>query len=142
MPKTPLVAGSASFAVLVSALWWWRRRHQTSNQQKKMPLPPDGAVGVIFISGRNGADATGYTTAAAAMVTAAQAHDGFLRIDSSARDENGLGITISWWRDEAAALSWKNDAAHARIRQQGRAMWYDWYQLTVVTANRSYEWQR
>lgn len=106
-----------------------------------MLLPPPGAIAVIFLSGRSGADPEGYAEAAGAMETAAAARDGYLGIDST-RGVDGLGITISWWRDEAAALAWRDDPDHARIRDRGRAVWYDWYRVIVATVDRAYDWAR
>ena len=106
-----------------------------------MPNPPPGAIAVIFLSGRNAADSEGYGGAAQAMEEAATRMDGYLGIDST-RGEDGVGITISWWRDEAAALAWRDDPDHARIRDRGRAQWYDWYRVIVATVDRAYEWAR
>ena len=103
-------------------------------------LPP-GAIAVIFLSGRSADDDAGYAEAAAAMETAAARRDGYLGIDA-VRDGDGVGITISWWRDEAAALAWRDDPDHARIREQGRAVWYDWYRVIVATVDRAYGWRR
>lgn len=102
---------------------------------------PPGAVAVIFLSGRTADDAAGYGQAAAAMALAAAQCDGYLGMDS-ARDTDGIGITVSWWRDEAAALAWRRDPEHTRIREQGRAVWYDWYRVVVATVERAYAWQR
>lgn len=106
-----------------------------------MSIPPSGAIAVIFVSGRGDADPEGYAAAAEAMGRAAAARDGYLGIDS-ARGSDGVGITVSWWRDEAAALAWRDDPEHARIRETGRAKWYDWYRVTVATVERGYEWRR
>ncbi len=100
-----------------------------------------GAIAVIFLSGRTAADAAGYAEAAAAMERAASTQDGYLGIDS-ARGDDGVGITISWWRDEAAALAWRDDPDHARIREAGRQLWYDWYRVIVATVDRAYGWTR
>ena len=106
-----------------------------------MTIPPPGAIAVIFLSGRTGADDEGYARAAAAMEIAAAARDGYLGLDS-ARGGDGFGITLSWWRDEAAALAWRDDPEHARIRETGRAVWYDWYRVIVTTVDRAYAWTR
>jgi heme-degrading monooxygenase HmoA len=103
--------------------------------------PPPGAIAVIFLSGRNAADPDGYDAAADAMVEAASRMDGYLGIDTM-RGEDGIGITISWWRDDAAASAWRDDAEHARIRDRGRAFWYDWYRVIVATVDRAYGWTR
>lgn len=96
---------------------------------------------MIFLSGRNGADPDGYGVAAEAMGRAAAIRDGYLGIDS-VRDGDGVGVTISWWRDEAAALAWRDDPDHARIRDQGRALWYDWYRVIIASVERAYDWAR
>lgn len=106
-----------------------------------LPGPPAGAIAVIFLSARNSADPEGYAAAADAMERAAAQRDGYLGIDSI-RDAAGVGITLSWWRDETAALGWRDDPDHARIREAGRAVWYDWYRVIVATVDRAYEWTR
>jgi heme-degrading monooxygenase HmoA len=106
-----------------------------------MDIPPPGAIAVIFLSGRSAADPEGYGAAADAMAEAAARMDGYLGIES-ARGEDGVGITVSWWRDEAAALAWRDDPDHARIRDRGRALWYDWYRVIVATVDRAYGWVR
>lgn len=106
-----------------------------------MFTPPPGAIAVIFLSGRSAADPRGYGAAADAMEEAASRMDGYLGIDST-RGEDGVGITISWWRDAASAIAWRDDPEHARIRDQGRAVWYDWYRVIVATVDRAYQWTR
>jgi len=106
-----------------------------------MISPPPGAIAVIFLSGRSTVDSDGYGAAAHAMEAAASRMDGYLGIDST-RGEDGVGITISWWRDEAAAIAWRDDPEHSRIRDRGRAIWYDWYRVIVATVDRAYGWTR
>jgi heme-degrading monooxygenase HmoA len=106
-----------------------------------MALPPSGAIAVVFLSGRTGADEAGYSAAATEMEQAAERMDGYLGIES-ARGADGFGITVSWWRDEAAALAWKRDPDHTRIRDLGRGRWYDWYKVIVCSVDRAYEWAR
>lgn len=105
------------------------------------PLPPRGAVAVIFTSTRTDADAAGYGAAADAMEALAQTQPGYLGIDS-ARNPDGTGITVSYWADEAAALAWRANAEHAAIREIGRARWYADYRLIVTQVTRAYGWQR
>ena len=102
-------------------------------------VPPKGSVAVIFVARRNGVDEEGYANAAAAMDRAAAAAPGYLGIDS-ARGPDGIGITVSYWADDAAARAWKADPAHAAIREQGRGRWYNWYDLTVAEVTRGYSW--
>lgn len=99
------------------------------------------AIAVIFVSQRNDADAEGYAFAAEAMVAEAERQPGYLGIDS-VRGADGLGITVSYWADEASAIAWREHAGHSAIRDQGRADWYDAYDLHVARIERSYDWQR
>jgi heme-degrading monooxygenase HmoA len=98
-----------------------------------------GAVAVIFISRRSGADPEGYAQAAAEMEAEVAKADGYLGHDSVSSPD-GQGITISYWRDEAAARAWRAHARHSEVRAQGRAAWYDHYRLVVAEVTRAYDW--
>jgi heme-degrading monooxygenase HmoA len=67
--------------------------------------------------------------------------DGFLGIES-ARGADGVGITVSYWRDEAAILAWKRDAEHLKAQRRGRDTWYDAYEVRIARAERAYGFQR
>ncbi len=102
-------------------------------------LPPAGAIAVIFVSLRRDDDEAGYGAAAARMEALAKAQPGYLGIDS-ARGDDGLGITVSYWADAASARAWKANAEHAAVREMGRARWYACYRLIVATVERAYGW--
>lgn len=61
---------------------------------------------VIFTSLRTAQGAHDYEVAAHRMVELASEQPGFLGVES-ARGEDGLGITVSYWTDEQAILGWK-----------------------------------
>ncbi len=100
-----------------------------------------GAVAVIFLSTRSGDDEAGYAEAAAAMDALAADQPGYLGADN-ARGSDGLGITVSYWADEAAAIAWREHSDHAAIRDRGRAVWYADYRVDVARVTRSYAWAR
>lgn len=100
-----------------------------------------GTIAVIFASQRNGADAAGYAAAATAMDALAARQPGYRGVES-VRGEDGSGITISYWSDEAAAIAWRDHPDHAAIREAGRARWYDSYRVTVCAVGRDYAWTR
>ncbi|TXC72206.1 antibiotic biosynthesis monooxygenase [Sphingomonas ginsenosidivorax] len=99
----------------------------------------NGQVAVIFVSQRTAADDAGYAAAADAMDRLAAAQPGYRGIDS-ARGTDGIGVTVSYWRDEAAAIAWRGQVDHAAIREMGRARWYAWYTVSVATVTRGYRW--
>lgn len=100
-----------------------------------------GQVAVIFVSQRTDEDTEGYAQAAEAMAALAAQQPGYAGVDS-VRDSAGLGITVSYWVDDASAKAWRDNPEHARIRDLGRARWYDWYTLEVTRVERGYRWSR
>ncbi len=96
-------------------------------------------IAVIFSAKRSKEDEAGYAKAAAAMVKLAQKQKGFVDIDN-VRDQDGYGITISYWQSEADAIAWRDNETHVQIRDKGRAIWYDAYSLHVAKIERSYDW--
>ena len=106
------------------------------------PEPPYYVVS--FTSLREGGafegDASdGYAEAAARMMELAAQQPGFLGAES-ARDAEGLGITLSYWRSEADILAWKHQTEHAATRARGRRDWYARYSLRVARVERAYDW--
>ena len=98
-----------------------------------------GQIAVIFVSQRTETDAASYAAAAEAMDALAAEQPGYCGVDS-VRGADGLGITISWWADEASALAWRAHPEHAAIREYGRAEWYSRYEVAVAEVGRSYGW--
>ncbi|MEO6885276.1 MAG: antibiotic biosynthesis monooxygenase [Jatrophihabitantaceae bacterium] len=96
------------------------------------PQPP--YVAVIFTSARADGD-DGYDAMSVTMQTLAAEQPGYLGIES-ARD--GLGITVSYWRDEDAARAWKQVAAHLVAQRRGRERWYTDYRVRIATVTRAY----
>ncbi|MBC3385303.1 antibiotic biosynthesis monooxygenase [Pseudomonas sp. SWRI179] len=95
---------------------------------------------VIFTSLRTEGD-QGYAEAAERMLALAREQPGFLGVES-ARGDDGLGITVSYWRDEAAILAWKQHPEHSAIRERGRSTWYAQCQTRVCKVERDYAFQR
>ena len=100
-----------------------------------------GQIAVIFLSRRTAEDDAGYAAAAAAMDELAARQPGYRGMDS-VRGEDGAGITVSWWADEESAVAWRRDFEHTAIRDQGRARWYESYEVAVASVGRSYAWTK
>lgn len=100
----------------------------------KTPEPPYHAV--IFTSQRTEGD-DGYEAMAEAMMELAMRQPGCLGAES-ARDAGGLGITVSYFTDEAAVLAWKQNARHLAAQRAGRERWYSHYTLRVARVERDY----
>jgi len=100
----------------------------------KTPKPPYYAV--IFSSQRRDEDA-GYVVTADRMVELASAQPGYLGIES-VRGNDGFGITVSYWQDEADILNWKRNVEHSLARERGRNEWYEHFELRVAKVERAY----
>lgn len=98
----------------------------------RTPEPPYTAV--IFTSVRTAAD-DGYATMSRRMEELAAEQPGYLGHES-AREE--VGITVSYWTDDAAARAWKAVAEHVIAQERGRTRWYADYQVRVARVERSY----
>jgi len=49
-----------------------------------------------------------------------------------------LGITISYWRDEAAIMAWKAQVDHRAAQAAGQARWYADYAVRIARVERAY----
>src|SRR5262245_2268098 len=92
------------------------------------PDPPYFAV--VFTSVRTDADPGGYERTAERMLELAREQPGYLGVES-ARGDDGLGITVSYWDSLEAIRAWREHAEHAIAQQQGRNKWYSRYALRV-----------
>jgi heme-degrading monooxygenase HmoA len=105
------------------------------------PSPPADAVAIIFVAQRTRDDDAGYAAAAVAMEQLAALQPGYLGFVAT-RGADGLGIAVSYWRDDAAARAWRDHPDHSAIREQGRERWYESYALSVARVERSYVWTK
>ena len=105
----------------------------------RTPAPPYYAV--IFSSKRRSDDGRAYGAMAQRMADLSGRYDGFLGIET-ARSADGVGITVSYWRDEASILAWKRDTEHEKAQRAGRDAWYDCYEVRVAKVERAYGFAR
>jgi heme-degrading monooxygenase HmoA len=100
----------------------------------RTPEPPYYAV--IFTSLRSDTEQD-YAATAERMLELAREQPGFLGVES-ARGADGLGITVSYWRDEEAIRTWRAQAEHREAQRRGRAEWYRAFRTRVAHVERDY----
>jgi heme-degrading monooxygenase HmoA len=98
----------------------------------RTPEPPYWAV--IFTASRNVQPGDQFHETDQAMMTLAARQPGFLGVDTAASD---IGITVSYWADEAAIAAWRRNADHAFAQYEGRTRWYDAYELRVARVEKA-----
>ena len=100
--------------------------------------PEPAYYAVIFTSYRTEID-NGYTEMSDKMVELAEQQDGFLGIES-ARD--GLGITVSYWRDLESIRKWHENAEHKIAQAEGYKTWYQSFATRICKVERDYFFER
>ena len=100
----------------------------------KTPKPPYYAV--IFTSHQSSAE--GYAETSARMEELGREQPGFLGIES-ARGDDGVGITVSYWRDLESIRAWKAQAEHREAQRRGQREWYSHYVTRVCKVEYEYE---
>jgi len=99
------------------------------------PLPPYYAV--IFTSKKSKTENERYNAMATRMVSLAEKQEGYLGMESY-RNEDGYGVTISYWQSLESISAWKRNLEHREAQQQGREKWYDKYKLRIAKVERDY----
>ncbi len=100
------------------------------------PEPPYYAV--IFTSLRTDID-EGYAEMNDSLEAIAKTYDGFIGQDSA---RSGLGISISYWKNEDDIKAWRQNAEHQLAMKYGREKWYTWYNVRVAKVEREYSFKR
>lgn len=101
------------------------------------PLPDPPYYAVIFTNQLTDKP-VGYERMADKMAELAVRQPGYLGVEST-RDSNGLGITVSYWRDQKAVQNWKQVADHLGAQELGKTRWYSHYRLRIARVERAYE---
>ncbi|MCF6294696.1 MAG: antibiotic biosynthesis monooxygenase [Flavobacteriaceae bacterium] len=81
----------------------------------------------------------GYNEMAQKMEELAKQEEGFISIDSGAREE--VGITVSYWESLDAIKKWKQNSEHLLAQQKGRQNWYSWYNVRICRVEHEYEFK-
>jgi heme-degrading monooxygenase HmoA len=120
----------------LSLVWRWRGPVPISGPMGIASTPRPPYVAVIFTSLRTPVE-EGYAETSEDMLSMASAQPGFLGVES-ARDEDGLGITVSYWRDMDSVRMWKSVAEHRTAQRLGRERWYRAYRTRICVVEREY----
>ncbi len=98
-----------------------------------------GAYAVIFTSLRTEGD-QGYAQTSDEMVALAREQPGYLGMET-ARGPDGVGITVSYWRDLESIRHWKACSDHLAAQRAGRERWYRAYRVRVCRVEREYAFE-
>lgn len=99
--------------------------------------PPYYAV--IFTSVRTDND-QGYDRAAEHMMTLARDQSGYIGFESVS--DEGIGISVSYWKDLASIRAWKQAADHIAAQKAGQDKWYKSYTTRIAKVEREYSFEK
>lgn len=103
-----------------------------------LPVPH---FAVIFSNQREEGNEELYEETAQAMVDLACQKPGYLSHES-VRGEDGFGITISYWSDEASIKAWKQNVDHLGAQRLGFETFYERFTLRVARIESLRTWEK
>ena len=109
------------------------------NRLAQTPKPPYYAV--VFSSQRTDADDDGYAEMSDRMFALAAQQPGYLGVEA-VHSEDGLGMTVSYWKSLDSIRKWRAQAEHKIAQQQGRATWYEQYKLRICLVEKEYNFEK
>jgi len=96
-------------------------------------------IAVIFESWPKQGSGGTYLEMGQQMNSLVEDFDGFISIE---RFESvmhpGKFLALSFWRDEAAVMAWRNVAEHRQVQKGARKSIFDDYRLRVASVSRDY----
>jgi heme-degrading monooxygenase HmoA len=101
----------------------------------RTPKPPYYAV--VFTSINADVDHTEHLAMSQRMLALAETYDGFLGIEP-ARNSDGSGVAVSYWRDMDSIMAWARDPEHLAAKSKGRKIWYTQYKVRICKVEREY----
>lgn len=104
-----------------------------------MTPSPEATIAVIFEVLPAPAGRQRYLDLAAELKPLLEHIDGFISIERfQSLSDPGKLLSLSFWRDEAAVLRWRQLEAHRAAQAEGRAGVFADYRLRVATVERDY----
>lgn len=101
------------------------------------PTPNPPYYAVIFSSLRTDFDED-YLKTAIEMEKLASHQPGYLGHESA---REGLGITVSYWKDLDSIQNWKKQSDHLIAQKNGKEKWYSAYKTRICLVERDYDFQ-
>lgn len=96
---------------------------------------------VIFSSVRSKEHGDEYGMMAERMIELASEQSGFIGVESC-RNDDGFGITVSYWESLEAIENWRNHSMHCEAKQRGKSSFCDEFKLRISKVISEREWVR
>ncbi|MBL4710750.1 MAG: antibiotic biosynthesis monooxygenase [Flavobacteriales bacterium] len=91
---------------------------------------------VIFTSKLKEGNQESYRKMAQRMEELAEKQEGYLGIESA---KEGIGITVSYWKDLTSIQQWKQNSDHIQAQELGKRSWYEAYTIRIAKVEKEYK---
>jgi len=96
-------------------------------------------IGIVFEVTPAEGKRQAYLDYAARLKPELEKMDGFISVERfESLTTPGKMLSLSFWRDEAAVVAWRNNMAHRKAQEAGRKSLFADYRLRVVSVLRDY----
>lgn len=99
----------------------------------KTPETPYYAV--IFTSKRTEGNTEAYDAETQKMLNLLKDQEGFLGFETA---EDKIEIGVSYWKDIASILAWKNNLGHLAAKKKGKDTFYERFIVRIAKVEREY----
>ena len=96
---------------------------------------PQARYAVIFCTQHSGKSREAYESTSQKLMELVSDMEGFLGIES-VRDENGMGISVSYWTTVEAIENWRKQPTHLEAQRNGKNLWYSSFSTRVCQIER------
>jgi heme-degrading monooxygenase HmoA len=96
---------------------------------------------VLFRSRLTSAAGHDYQQMADEMLRTARSMPGFVDFKSF-KAEDGERLSVVWWQDQGTMAAWKDHPRHQVAKRQGKAIWYESYEIEIAEVLRSASFKR
>jgi len=100
----------------------------------------DDAKWVVLFIAKKREDLSGYSKTLDRMLEKVKKLPGFLHLQALSNDE-GLGITISYWTSRESINEWGADNEHIQAQKRGIVDWYSQYQIVIASIDDYYDFK-
>lgn len=97
------------------------------------PVTPYYAV--IFTSKRTEGHTDEYDSETQKMIALLANQEGFLGFENASEE---IGITISYWKDIASIMAWRNNLGHLAAQKKGKDSFYETFKVRIAKVERDY----
>lgn len=98
---------------------------------------PEAPYFAVIFTSLKVSGASGYDEMALKMDELAKQQPGYLGVES-VRGADGMGLTISYWKDLESISSWKRNSEHKMAQSFGKEKWYSDYKVRICKVERDY----